>query len=772
MSPESPIRTTRHTFRRIMELLKMKKPLTTVALLAGLCSALAPSISAQEHRHPKPVVHHPWDNKSLSPDERADMVLKEMTLDEKIQLVHGAGWGVLRPGDPVDPHSNFAASYVPGIERLGIPGVDLADSAVGARMAAYQSRYATLLPSTLGAASSWDPEGAQLYGDVIGRELRAWGSNMSIGGGVDIMREPRNGRNFEYAGEDPLLAGTMTGNLMKGLQAEHIMGDIKHYAFNDQETGRDIGSANIGHKAARESDLLAFQIAIGIANPAGVMCSYNRVNEDYACENDWLLNQVLKKDFHFKGWVLSDWGGTHSTVKAALAGLDQEMPEDIYFGEPLKDAVQKGQVPMSRLDDMDHRILRSMFAVGVIDYPTYPRSVVDPFKGRDDAQHIAEESIVLLKNADSLLPLNASSIHSIALIGSHADLGVLSGGGSAQVDPPGGNVANPHPGGANWGETVYFPSSPLKYIREHAPEAKVEFNSGEEKGAAARFAKSADVAIVFVHQPMHEGMDAKTLSLPDDQDALVSAVAKANPHTIVVLETGGPVSMPWVGDVAGIVEAWYPGIGGAQALANLLFGTVNFTGKLPATFAKSDADLPHPQIAGMNLKPVPHEVETVLGGQRIRHNEMQLPPFDINYTEGAKVGYKWYESQHIQPLFWFGYGLSYTTYEYSDLKVSEHGREVTLTVKNTGSRAGAEIAQVYVSLPEAAGENYKRLVAFDRIPLAAGESKTVTLIVDPTLLSIYDEAKDGWELLPGDYKFVAGPSVNETPLSAVVHIAK
>ncbi len=749
--------------------LTMRKPLAMAALLAGLCAAPLLTSSAQEPNHPKPE-HHPWDDRSLSPDQRADLVVKEMTLDEKIRLVHGTGWGVLREGDPIAPGSNFAAGYVEGIERLGIPGVNEADSAVGLRMAAYQSRYATLLPSTLAAASSWDPAGAQLYGDVIGRELRAWGSNMSIGGGVDIMREPRNGRNFEYAGEDPLLAGTMTGNLMKGLQAEHIMGDIKHYAFNDQETGRDILSANIGKRAARESDLLAFQIAIAISDPAAVMCSYNRVNETYSCENDWLLNQVLKKDFHFQGFVLSDWGGTHSTVKAALAGLDQEEPEDIYFGEPLKEAVQKGEVPMSRLDDMDHRILRSMFATGVIDHPPFPRSVVDPFKGRDDAQHIAEESIVLLKNESNLLPLNAATVHSIALIGSHADVGVLSGGGSTQVDPPGGNAINPHPGSAYWGETVYFPSSPLKYIREHAPNAKVEFNAGDDKAAAGSFAKSADVAIVFVHQPMHEGMDAKTLSLPDSQDALVSAVAAANPHTIVVLETGGPVSMPWADNVAGIFEAWYPGIGGAQALANLIFGNVNPTAKLPATFAKSDDQLPHPVIAGMDLKQVPHEVETNLGGHRIRHNEMRLPPFDVNYTEGAKVGYKWYESQHIQPLFWFGYGLSYTTYEYSDLNVDGHGREVTLTVKNTGSRAGAEIAEVYVTLPEAAGENYKRLVAFDRIPLAAGESKTVTLKIDPTLLSIFDEAKDGWKLLPGEYKILAGPSCNDTPLTASFHI--
>lgn len=733
----------------------------------GLSIVCAAALRAQQ----PPAQHHPWDDKSLSPDQRADLVQKELTLDEKIQLVHGTGWGALRPGDPIpsDPQYNYGASFVPGIARLGIPAINMADSAVGVRMSAMMGRYSTLLPSALGAASSWDPQGAQLYGDVIGRELRAQGFNMSIGGGVDITREPRNGRNFEYAGEDPLLAGTMTGNLMKGLQANHIMGDIKHYAFNDQETGRNILSANIGKRAARESDLLAFQIAIGIADPSGVMCAYNRVNETYSCENDWLLNDVLKRDFQFKGWVLSDWGGTHSTVKAANAGLDQEMPGEVhgsFFDDALKQAVQSGQVPMSRLDDMDHRILRSMFAAGVIDYPTFPRSVVNPFHGRGDAQHIAEESIVLLKNENSILPLNGDSIHSVALIGSHADVGVLSGGGSAQVDAPGGNAANPHPGGANWGESIYFPSSPLKYIRQHVPSAKVEFNSGDDSGSAAAFAKTADVAIIFVNQPMHEGMDRPTLSLPDDQDALVSAVAAANPHTIVVLETGGPVTMPWENSVQGIVEAWYPGIGGAEALANLLFGTVNFTAKLPVSFAKRDADLPHPEVPGINLKEVPHEVSTTRNGKRVTHHEMELPPFDVDYNKaGAEVGYKWFEAQNIQPLFPFGFGLSYTTYEYSGLQVDHNGHSATLTIKNTGQRAGTEIAQVYAQLPAAAGEHYKRLVGFDRIDLAPGESKTITIDLSPLCLSVYNESKDAMEMIPGEYTILAGSSSAHTPLT-------
>src|SRR3984957_6971161 len=325
---------------------------TSLFALAALALLGAPTVWAQAGPDTSKM---PWMNKTLPPDQRADMVLKQMTFDEKIQMVHGAGWGVLRKGSPIPARSNFGAGFMAGIDRLGIPDINLADSAVGIRMAAYQGRYATLLPSTLGAASSWDPDSAFLYGQVLGRELRALGFNMSIGGGMDITREPRNGRNFEYAGEDPLLAGTMTGNLMNGMKSEHVMSDIKHYALNDQETGRNIVNVLLDHKALRESDMLAFEIAIGISDPSGVMCSYNLYEGDHTCENDYLLNQVLKKDFKFKGWVLSDWGATHSTVKAALNGLDQDMPgDDNYFSEPLRKAVEDGKVPQARLNDMVH----------------------------------------------------------------------------------------------------------------------------------------------------------------------------------------------------------------------------------------------------------------------------------------------------------------------------------------------------------------------------------------------------------------------------------
>ncbi len=736
-----------------------------------LCLILASLLTAPAFAQNKPDLSKlPWMNVSLSPDQRADMVVHKMTLDEKLQLVNGTGWGVLREGDRVPARSNFGAGFLDGIDRLGIPDINEADSAVGIRMAALQSRYATLLPSAIGAASSWDPDSAFLYGAVIGRELRAQGYNMSIGGGVNITREPRNGRNFEYAGEDPVLAGTMTGTLMKGLAAQQVMSDIKHYAMNDQETGRNVVNVLLDKKAMRESDLLAFQIAIGISQPSGVMCSYNLVNSNYACENDYLLNQVLKKDFNFKGFVLSDWGATHSTVKAAMAGLDQDMPgDDGFFGQKLKEAIQGGQVPMSRLDDMAHCVLRSMFVAGVVDHPPV-RSVVDPFRGLEDAQHIAEEGIVVLRNEDHLLPLTTQGTGSIVLIGSHADVGVLSGGGSAQVDPPGGNAIHPEPGPSKWGEAVYFPSSPLKFIRGKAGGRNVTFDPGTDPGSAAQAAKSAGVAIVFVTQPMREGVDAATLSLPNDQDALVETVAAANPNTIVVLETGGPVSMPWVNKVKGVLEVWYPGIGGAQALANILFGDINPSGKLSVTFAKTEADLPHPQIVGMEI-----EKKTKLraadakaaGGEEEKH----LGQFDLSYaSEGAKVGYKWFDAEHKEPLFPFGFGLSYTTFTESGLTVDDVQKTVRFTVRNTGRRDGTEVAQVYVALPTAAKENYKRLVAWQRVALAPGESKTVALSLNPLYMSIFDTGKDAFTLLPGEYKVMLGSSSRDLPETATLHV--
>ncbi|HZO91358.1 MAG TPA: glycoside hydrolase family 3 C-terminal domain-containing protein [Chthonomonadaceae bacterium] len=737
-----------------------------------MIAACSPALGQFRQRQPQ-APKGPWMDRSLSPDQRADMVLAEMTLDEKISLVHGAGFpGFGTPSDPASAaalaRSNGGAGIVPGIPRLGLPDLNMADSSVGVTRGALRSRYSTALPSTLALAASWDPDLAQEYGALIGRELRDQGYNVSLAGGVDIAREPRNGRNFEYQGEDPILAGRMAGHLMRGLQEQHVIGDLKHYAVNDQETGRNVANARLDKRALRETDLLAFQIALKESDAGMVMAAYNRVNGDYCSENSYLLTDVLKRAWGFKGFVLSDWGGTHSTVKAALAGLDQEQPGGQYFGEALKKAVQNGEVPMSRLNDMVHRILRTEFASGIVDYPPVPK-VVDVFGGLDVAQRVAEQSIVLLKNERGLLPLNASRIRSIAVIGSHADVGVLSGGGSAQVDPPGGNAITPPPPPPGsppfFGRVVYYPSSPLKALRAKAPKAQITYDSGDDPAAAAALARQAEVAIVFVNQPMSEGRDAATLALPDHQDALVDAVAAANPRTIVVLETGGPVTMPWVDRASGVLAAWYPGIRGAEALANILFGDVNPSAKLPVTFARTEADLPHPQIPGSTLTP---RMVAFPGAPPDAPKFPQLPPFDIDYTEGLKVGYKWFDAEGKEPLFPFGHGLSYTTFAYSGLEAAP-GR-VTFTVRNTGKRAGAEIAQVYIGLPSVANEPPRRLVAWEKVQLAPGASKTITLVLEPQFLSIFNAEKEDWELVPGEYKVFVGGSSRSTPLAGTMQL--
>src|SRR5436305_7359885 len=398
----------------------MKKPLLFCAAAVALVAiTLATRFNAQSTQ-PNAAAQRAWMNTSLSADQRADLVLKQMTLDEKITLLHGQGFPDWAPPGPNAHLNNGGAGFVMGVERLGIPIIQMSDAAYGVRGSAENGRYSTALPSSLALAASWDPEVACDYGTLIGRELRAQGYNMTLGGGVNLSREPRNGRTFEYLGEDPILAGTMVGNRVKCEQAQHVMGDMKHFALNDQESGRNEVNVIISKRAMRESDLLAFQIGIEIADPSGVMCSYNAVNGDYACENKYLLTDVLKKDWNFKGFVLSDWGGTHSTEKASVAGLDHEEPEDIFFGEKFKQAVQAGKISTAELDDHVHRILRAEFASGIVDDPV-KKNVVDVEGGFETSRRIAEQSAVMLKNDQAILPLDRTRLHSIAILGPNAN---------------------------------------------------------------------------------------------------------------------------------------------------------------------------------------------------------------------------------------------------------------------------------------------------------------------------------------------------------------
>jgi len=706
----------------------------------------------------------PWMNTTLSPEDRAELVLKQLTLDEKLALVHGNGmahepqWTM-----PLTHLSNGGAGYVEGIDRLGIPPLVISDAGYGVRSSGANGRYSTAMPSNLGAASSWDLDSACQFGEVIASELRAQGFDMTLGGGVNVTREPRNGRTFEYAGEDPLLAGTVVGNIMKCEQEKHVLGDIKHYAVNDQETGRFVVDSVISKRAMQESDLLAFHIALSIAHPGAVMCSYNRINGDFGCENPYTLKDVLKKDWGFKGFVISDWGGTHSTEKASAAGLDQEQPMADYFGPKLKQAVAAGRVPLAEIDDHARRVLYAEFLSGVVDDPPH-KSVVDVEKGLEVAQHIEEKSIVLLKNNHDVLPIIPSRVHSIAIIGGHADVGMISGGGSAQVDPPGGNaIMPPGKGDTHWLDHVWFPTSPLKALQAKLPSTKIEFDPGTDLQSAASLAKRTDVAVVFAYQWQSEGMDLSNLSLPDGQDALIEQIAAANPHTIVVLETGTAVTMPWIDKVAGVVEAWYAGSAGDKALADILLGDVNPSGKLAMTFPKNESDLPRPTIPSPPATDDGQGTGSVNAGTRISS-------YAVHYDEGPQVGYKWYEAQQKLPLFAFGFGLSYTTYTYSGLSIDSSAKTARFTVKNTGRRAGTEIAEVYATLPKGADEPFKRLAGWKRITLEPGESQSVTVAIDPRVLETFDESKEAWNFATGDYGVFVGPSSENTPLNASLQV--
>jgi beta-glucosidase len=595
---------------------------------------------------------------------------------------------------------------------------------------------------------------------MIGKEARLSGHNVMLAGGVNLLREPRNGRNFEYGGEDPLLAGVMVGEQIRGIQSNHIISTIKHFAFNDQETGRFEHDTKIGEAAARMSDLLAFQVAIERGDPGSVMCAYNRVRGDYACENDWLLNKVLKRDWGFKGYVMSDWGATHSTTPAALHGLDQQsgwpFDKSPYFQGALIEAVQNGHVPQARLDDMVHRVVRTMIKHGLMEHPVKVEGdKIDMAAHARIAQADAQEAIVLLKNDRHLLPL-ANKDKTIAIIGGHADVGVLSGGGSAQVYPVGG-MAVPNEGPKDFpGPIVYFPSSPMKALAARL-DASLVYHDGKDVAAATRLAAASDLAIVFATQWTAESLDQASLALPHNQDALIEAVGKANPRTVVVLQTGSPVTMPWLASVGAVVEAWYPGTLGGETIARMLTGEADAGGRLPMTFPASEAQLPRPILDGVGL---PKETRFVVD-------------YDI---EGAAVGYKWFDKKGLKPLFAFGHGLSYASFTHGALKAVAKGGSigVTFTTTNTSARAGMAVGQLYVSRRgglEASKrlggwEAPKRLGGWDKVALAAGESRISSVEIDPRTLAVFDARVNKWKIAAGEY-VVTLATAADAPVTSV-----
>jgi beta-glucosidase len=721
-----------------------------------MIAALAYGLSSPVQAQTPAMTAHPgaraWMDKGASAEVRTQRLLAAMTLDDELRLVFGyfstdAPWKHYhRPAGGID-HS---AGYVPGNPRLGIPALTETDAGLGvASQPGPHGNPGTALPSGIATAATWDPKLAFVAGRMIGHEARQHGFNVMLAGGLDLVRDPRGGRTFEYAGEDPWLAGTMVAAQVRGIQSNHIISTVKHFAFNDQETDRNSLDVQIDPLAGRMSDLLGFEIAIEEAHPGAVMCSYNRVNGTYSCQNPWLLETVLKGSWGYRGFVMSDWGGTHSTIAAANAGLDQDsgwpFDRQPYFGAPLRKAVLDGKVSRSRLNDMAGRILYSMFANGLFDYPVKRGERIDFAADGAVSRADAEAGMVLLKNSGGVLPL-ARSLRSIVLIGSHADTGVLAGGGSSRVYPP--------EGFAVLDKSV--PNGPLAYLRSSPRDAlaariraHLSYDDGSDIKRAAQLAARSEVAIVFAHEWAAEGMD-DTARLDGDQDALIAAVAKANPHTIVVLETGGPVLMPWLSSVQGVLEAWFPGSRGGEAIARVLTGEVDPSGHLPLTFPRSLEQLPRPVLDGYG-KP---------DGALIKVN------YDI---EGAAVGYEWFDRRHLEPLFPFGYGLSYTRFTSSDFSAhaGPTGIAVQFQVRNVGTRAGGYVAQVYVAGPVSAHWSApQRLGAYEKVELRPGESTRVRLQIDPRLLAMHAKGGDGWTISAGEYRVILAEN-EATPIAAV-----
>ncbi|AKN18365.1 beta-glucosidase bglS [Mycobacterium haemophilum DSM 44634] len=685
-----------------------------------------------------------------------------MTDDERFSLLVGVmGAGELWPlrDERIPPGIPMSAGYVPGISRLGVPALLMSDAGLGVTNPGYRpGDTATALPAGLALAASFDPTLARAAGDAIGREARSRGFNVQLAGAINLVRDPRNGRNFEYLSEDPLLSAAIAAESINGIQQQGVISTVKHYSLNCNETNRHWLDAVIDPDAHRESDLLAFEIAIERSQPGAVMTAYNKVNGDYAASNQVLLNDVLKSGWGYRGWVMSDWGATPSW-ECALNGLDQECGAQIdavlWHSEPfthqLRNAYADGRLPKERLSDMVRRILRSMFAVGIDRCDAAP--IPNLAAHHEVALRIARQGIVLLKNG-GVLPLAAESPARIAVIGGYAQLGVPTGCGSSAVVPPGGYAAVIPIGGsgltAGLRNLYLLPSSPLNELTKLFPNAQIEFDPGISPAEAVLAARRADVAIVFAIRVEGEGFDSADLSLPWGQDALIAAVSAVNTNTVVVLETGNPAAMPWRDSVNAIIQAWYPGQAGGQAIAEIVAGQVNPSGRLPVTFPVDLGQTPRPKLPGLGA---------VWG-----------TPTAISYSEGAEVGYRWFAQTGETPMFAFGHGLSYTDFAYRDLVVTAgHTVRASFSVVNTGARSGADIPQLY--LTDTPGEQRLRLLGFERVDLEPGETRRVTIEADPRLLARYDGSAGRWCIQPGGYTVAVGASAVALELAAHVDLA-
>jgi beta-glucosidase len=656
---------------------------------------------------------------TLTPDGRAEILILQMTLDEKIAMVHGLDGSYV--------------GNVPGNARLGIPALRLQDGPAGVGGG---TTGVTAFPAPLAVAASWDVVLMRQYAAALAAEERGKGTNVQLAPMMNMTRVPQAGRNFEGYGEDPYLAAAMAAAGVLGIQSQGVIATAKHFVDNDQETDRDHATSDLDERTQNEIYYPPFRAAVR-AGVGAVMASYNRINGTWACDSQ-ALDTVLRKRWGFQGFVMTDWWATFSTVAAANNGLDMEMPQDLRFSGWLKSAVQSEAVPEARLNEMVRRILTSMFRMGLFDNPT--TGTIDANVRRDEHAQLARDAaargIVLLKNA-GVLPLDASSLRSITVIGSAgAKLPISVGDGSARVVLP-------------------YQVTPLLGITNRVSSSvKLSYSQGDggQIAAAVDVAKNSDVAIVFVGERSSEGVDRPGLALPGDQNDLVAAVAAANSRTIVVLNVAAPMVLPWIDSVAATLVAWFPGQENGNAVASVLFGEVNPSGKLPITFPRTADQIP---------------VSTLAQFPGVRGH--------VAYSEKLLMGYRWYDANGVPPLFPFGHGLSYTTFAYNNLTIRSAAVpkriDVALDLTNTGNRPGAETVQLYLGSPESAGEPPQQLKGFEKVSLSPGETRHVTFSLTPDELSYWDTDIRNWVVPRGIYRIAVGSSSRDIRLTGSFAIA-
>jgi beta-glucosidase len=714
----------------------------------------------------------PWMDIDLAPGKRAALLVRAMTLGEKFEQLLGM------PGVVPELPQCYGARHVDGIPRLRIPTLRITNGPVGigqsdcvpldtpglpfSALSNVNSAKATALPSALAVAASFDPAVASRFGDVLGAEARNLGLQVLEAPGMNLARVPQGGRNFEYFGEDPMLSGTMAVAEIRAVQQRGVVAMAKHFVANEQETDRFTIEEAIDDRVLHELYLLPFEMSVKEGKVASIMCSYNSVNGPHMCENGPLLTGVLRGQWGFDGYVQSDFFAVHSVAPTLRAGMDLEMPGlavnssnpplvgPYFMSANLRAALDAGQIAVSDIDTALGRRYKQMFRLGVFDRPV-AQTPIDAAADGPVAQALGEQSAVLLKNADNVLPLDLAAVRSIAVIGQpdYATKAV-SGccGGSSDVIP-------------------LYTVAPLEGLQEAAralgSSASVNLTvvntDGGNLAQAVTAAEAADAVIVLAGAITEEGADRPDLSLPNNQDAMISAVAAANPRTVVVLKDGGPVLMPWIDQVPAVLEAWFPGQEDGNIVARLLSGLANPSGKLPVTYPRAASDVPArtpEQYPGVPADGVP----------------------TVAYSEGLEIGYRWYDAQKIEPLFPFGHGLSYTSFSISDLDVQPKAMDgntpvkVWCVVENTGVRRGAEVLQVYLGLPAGTGEPPKRLVAFEKVWLDPGERRGVELTIDPNAsnhpLDVWDSGGQRWVTSGGDYQVFVGISAANIAASATL----